>query len=197
MNLQTAILAYGTSEGASRAWDSRGRGRHPQEHGIRTHDRSERAKESHVPVTSEKVRLAKESVVMLSKALGADPTPDNHPFDILLHGTKVGIEVKRFFPGHKNPKVTIHSGQSGKGEGASRNGSKDKKVAFAKETGMKRLYVAVHDTSDPNHERWYARRLGDKGDPWADPKDPNTGWSYRIKNMASADSISKLVRLLK
>lgn len=68
-----------------------------------------------------------------------------------------------------------------KGEGSS--GSKERKVEFANKNGMQRMYLVVHDTSKPGKEGWYVRRVGDKGDPRSDPKDPRTGFSYNTYSM--------------
>jgi len=189
------LYAYGTSEGVSKAWDSRGRGRAPRPT-VPNLNRSALAKANCVPVTSDKIRAAKESVNRLAQALGATVTNDNHAWDLLMNGTKIGIEVKRFMPGRKNLKATIHSGKDVKGSGS--QGSKQRKVEFADKSGMKRMYLVVHDTHDPDNEKWYARRVGDKGDPRSDPKDPRTGWSYNYYTMhgrtSTPEGLRRLVR---
>lgn len=190
MRLASAIVlnAYGTSQGVSKAWDTRGRGRAPRPT-VPHLNRSKLAKANYVPVTSEKIRNAGESVRLLAAALEATPTPDHHPFDILYKGTKIGIEVKRFEPGRKNLKATIHSGEAGEG-------SKERKVEFADKSGMKRMYLVVHDMHDPNNEQWFMRRVGDKDDPRSDPNDPRTGWSYNTYAMRGG-SLQDMKRWLK
>jgi hypothetical protein len=172
-----ALTAYGTSESVRKAWDTRGRGRAERPHVPRL-DRSKLAKQFYVPVTSDKIRLAGESVAQLAAAIGGTVTPDHHPFDILYKGTKIGIEVKRFLPGRKNLKVKIHSG----GAGEPFN-SKEKKVEFADKSGMKQMWIAVHNTTVPGKESWHIRRAGDRGDPRADKNDIRTGWNYHLDNM--------------
>jgi hypothetical protein len=192
VNLSSTVklFAYGTSQGVREAWDTRGRGRAPRAT-VPHLNRSKMSKEYYVPVTSEKIQLAKESVAMLAAAIGGTVTPDNSPWDILKNGTKIGIEVKRFLPGRKNLKIKIHS----KGEGEPYS-SKEKKVEFADKHNMKAMYVVAHDTHDPAHEKWYVRRAGDVGDPRADPNDPRTGWNYHIDNMqgGSLQTMKKLIK---
>jgi hypothetical protein len=195
MRLATAITlhAYGTSSGVERAWDTRGRGRAVRPT-IPNLNRSKVAKANYVPVTAAKIKAAGESVNILAKAIGGTVTGDHHPWDVLLKGTKIGIEVKRFEPGRKNLKATIHSGADVKG--AKSQGSKERKVEFADKNGMKHMYLVVHDNSTPGKEGWYIRRVGDKGDPRSDPKDPRSGWSYNTYAMKQA-SLSQLKGLLK
>jgi len=69
-------------------------------------------------------------------------------------------------------------------------------VEFADKSGMKRMYLVVHDTHDPDNEKWYARRVGDKGDPRSDPKDPRTGWSYNYYTMHGGTSTPEGLRRL-
>jgi hypothetical protein len=189
MNLAATINlhGYGTSSGVEKAWDSRGRGRKPI-------NRSALAKASYVKVTPEKIRAAGDSVNMLAKAIGGVVSRDNAPWDVLKNGTKIGVEVKRFMPGRKHLKATIHSGADVKG--LSGQGSKERKVAFADKSGMKKMFLVVHDTSDPAKEKWYVRRVGDKGDPRSDPDDPRTGWSYNTYSMKEA-SLSQMKRLIR
>ena len=184
MQLATAILAYGTSQGAEKAWDTRGRGRKPRPH-VEKLDRSKLSKKFSVPVNTEKIRAAAESVKTLASVLGGVVTTNSHPWDILLNGSKVGIEVKRFMPGHKHLKATVHPE------------SREKKVAFADKTKMKRMYLVVHDASNPSKESWFVRRVGDKGDPRSDPKDPRTGWSYNTRKMYSANAPEGLKGMIK
>lgn len=195
MQIATAIAihAYGTSEGADKAWDTRGRGRKERPH-VPKLDRSKLAKQSYVKVTADKIQMAAQSVKTLASVLGSTPTSDSHPWDILLKGTKIGVEVKRFMPGRTHLKATIHSGT---GDVKDKNGSKERKVEFADKHGMKRMYLVVHDTHDPSKEMWYVRRVGDKGDPRSDPKDARTGWSYNARTMTPASSPEKVKELLK
>lgn len=102
MNILASILAYGTSEGLQKAWDSRGRGRKEHE----SDDRSARAKTSYVKCTAEKQRLAEESEKIVAFAIKGQRTADNAPFDI-LKGNRA-VEVKTIFPGVKNDKITMH-----------------------------------------------------------------------------------------
>jgi hypothetical protein len=187
------LHGYGTSSGVEKAWDSRGRGRAPRAT-VPNLDRSKLSKENYVKVTSEKIRAAGDSVNMLAKAIGGVVSRDNSPWDVLKGGTKVGIEVKRFMPGRKNLKATIHSGANVKGMGS--QGSKERKVEFADKNGMKKMFLVVHDTTDSAKEKWYIRRIGDKGDPRSDPKDPRTGWSYNTYSMKEA-SLSQMKRLIR
>lgn len=195
MNLASsiALLGYGTSSGVEKAWDSRGRGRKTRPT-VKNLNRSELAKANYVPVTSDKIRAAGESVNSLAKAIGGIVSRDNSPWDVLKGGTKIGIEVKRFMPGRKNLKATVHSGANVKG--ASSQGSKERKVEFANKSGMKKMFLVVHDTTDPAKEKWYVRRVGDKGDPRSDPKDPRTGWSYNTYSMQQA-TLSQMKGLIK
>jgi len=193
INAAIALHAYGTSSGVSRAWDTRGRGRaeRPTVHNL---DRSALAKASYVPITSEKIRAAGDSVKKLAAAIGGTVTSDNSPWDILVRGTKIGIEVKRFEEGRKHLKATIHSGANVRGEGS--QGSKERKVEFADKNGMKHMFLVVHDMHDPKNENWYIRRVGDKGDPRSDPKDPRTGWSYNTRTMTPVGSSPAAIRRL-
>lgn len=201
MLLATAIVihGYGTSEGVIKEWDTRGRGRKPRTK-VENLNRSKIAKQSYVKVTSEKIKNAAQSVQQLAAALGTQPTANSHPFDILYKGTKVGIEVKRFEPGRKHLKATVHSGATlkTKDKGKLHNqGSKARKLAFADKTGMQRMYLVVHDMHDPSNVHWYARRMGDKGDPRSDPKDPRTGWSYNTRAMKEVSSPEELKGVIK
>jgi hypothetical protein len=182
MRLATAITlhVYGTSSGVEKAWDARGRGR-KQRPTIPNLNRSALSKANYVPVTADKIRAAGDSVKILAAAIGGVVSNDNNAWDILKNGTKVGIEVKRFMPGRKNMKATIHSGDNIKG--ARSSGSRERKIEFADNNGMKRMYLVVHDTTTPGKEAWYVRRVGNKGDPRSDPDDPRTGWSYNTYAM--------------
>lgn len=184
MNLAStiALLGYGTSQGAEKAWDTRGRGRKPRPT-VKGLDRSALSKKYSVPVNADKVQAAAQSVQQLAQALGGMVTTNSHPFDILKKG--VGIEVKRFMPGHKNLKATVHPD------------SKQHKIDFATKNNLKRLWLVVHDTSTPGKEGWYARRMGNKGDPWTDPKDPRPGWAYNTRKMFAADSPEGLKEKIK
>src|SRR6266404_3427351 len=93
------IHSVGTSEGVSKSWDTRGRGR-------KLSDKAKRALVSHVPVTAEKLHVAKFNETVVAKILGGLTTKDNAPFDVIAG--KIGIEVKTVFPGVKNNKVTLH-----------------------------------------------------------------------------------------
>ncbi len=187
-----SLYAYGTSEGVSRAWDTRGRGR--AERPVSNIDRSALSKQNYVKVTADKIRAAKESVDMVARAIGGTVTSDNSPWDVLAKGTKIGIEVKRFLPGRKNLKATIHSGDAASGDRSS--GAKERKVEFANKSGMKKMFLVVHDTHDPNDEAWYVKRVGDRGDPRV-PKDERPGWSFNTFSMNKADSLDDLKRLVK
>jgi len=101
MNLASTIEAYGTSQGAEHAWDTRGRGRKEQ-----LSNKAQRARAAYVPCTAEKQRLADESEKLISAIIHGQRTADNAPFDIIKG--KNGIEVKTIFPGVKNDKITIH-----------------------------------------------------------------------------------------
>jgi hypothetical protein len=177
------LYGYGTSQGVERAWDTRGRGRAVRPT-IPNLNRSKLSKLYHVDVTGEKIDGSADSVNKLATAIGGTVTADHHPWDILHKGNKVGIELKRFFPGVKNLKATIHSGKDVTGKKS--QGSKARKLEFADKSGMKRMYLVVHDTHDPKDEGWYVRRVGNKGDPRSDPEDPRTGWSYNTYAMQRA-----------
>lgn len=105
MNLSNTIdiLASGTSEGASKAWDTRGRGRHKQDS-----DKVARAKASYVPVTKDKRQRATVNEAVVAKLVGGIHTKDSEEFDVLLPGKKIAIEVKTIFPDAKNDKITQH-----------------------------------------------------------------------------------------
>lgn len=171
MQLATALNLYAGGPGS---------GRHP--YGRHTVDRSALAKQHYNGVTPEKVRAAGESVQQLAAALGAVATSNSQPWDILMNGTKIGIEVKRFMPGRKNLRTFVHSGENVKGASKS-SGSKERKIEFADKSGMKRMFLVAHNTSGNGKQGWYVRRAGDRGDPRSDPKDPRTGWSYHIRHM--------------
>lgn len=100
MNLASTIVAYGTSEGAEHAWDTRGRGRK------QLSDKAARAIATYVPVTSDKRRLADESQTIIARAIKGEVTHNNSPFDVIKG--KIAIEVKTIFPGVKNNKITMH-----------------------------------------------------------------------------------------
>jgi hypothetical protein len=184
------LLGYGTSQGMEKAWDTRGRGRAARHTSPQPLNRSALAKQFYSRVTSLKISNAAESVRMVAAALGAQPTPANHPFDALIKGSKIGIEVKRFEPGRKNLKATVHSGKHG-------GGSKERKVAFADKVKMKKMFLVVHDMHDPKHPSIYVRRMGDRGDPRSDPNDKRTGWSYYIRTMQRVSSLEDLKRIIR
>jgi hypothetical protein len=100
MNLSSTIQAYGTSEGVSKAWDERGRGRK------QLSDKAQRALATYVPATQEKQRMAEQSEQIIAKAIGGQVTHNNSPFDVIKG--KVAIEVKTMFPGIKHNKITMH-----------------------------------------------------------------------------------------
>jgi hypothetical protein len=183
LSTATTLYAYGTSEGVQRAWDTRGRGRAPRS--VSIVNRSALSKQFSVPVTSDKIQGSADSVNALAKAIGGTVTDDHHPWDVLKNGTKIGIEVKRFYPGRKNMKATIHSGKDV--TGARSQGSKERKIEFADKSGMKRMYLVVHDTTTPGKERWFARRVGDRNDPRG-PKGESPGWSFNTFSMHGGGS---------
>lgn len=132
MNLISAIslLYAGTSEGAKKAWDTRGRGRKEKE----LSPRAQRAIASYVPMTHDKHALTEIHEKMIAKALGGSVTKDHSPFDVLVG--KMGIEVKTVFPGVKNNKITMHKE------------SRERKLAFMKANKIKKAFTVVVDTRD-------------------------------------------------
>lgn len=81
-----------------------GSGRHP--YGRHEKDRSERAKASYVPMTSERRAIAAESEAKVAKIIGGDDLRDNDPFDVIKGN--YAVEVKTILPGAINPKITMH-----------------------------------------------------------------------------------------
>lgn len=132
MNLETTIQAYGTSEGASHAWDTRGRGRKEIEKKLST--RAQKALESYVPLTAAKLQVSKSNERVLAKLIGGISTADNAPFDIIKG--KVGIEVKTVFDGVKNNKITMHPE------------SRERKFSLMKKMKLEKTFTVIFDERD-------------------------------------------------
>lgn len=134
MNISStlSILAAGTSEGATRAWDTRGRGRHTST----VSKKAARALKSYVPVTKEKRSLATVNEAIVAKLVGGLHTHDSEEFDVLLSGRKIGIEVKTVFDTAKNFKITQHPE------------SMARKDMYMKAEGYKKAYTVIFDMRD-------------------------------------------------
>ena len=141
MNLVSTILAYGTSEGASRAWDTRGRGRTKHDS-----DKVARALASYVPQNKNKVKVATMNEALVAKLLGGTQTTFKHPFDVLVNKGKIAIEVKTVFPGVRNSKITQHPA------------SLERKADFLDEGKYKKAYTVIFDMRD--HSTYVAKGLG-------------------------------------
>lgn len=196
MQLASAItlFAAGTSEGAKKAWDTRGRGRKPRSKS--TIDRSTLSKEFSVKINAAKINNAAASVKLVAAAIGGTVTPDHHPWDILVRGNKIVVEVKHFEPGRKNLKATIHSGEHERSKDPHGKSSKDRKKEWAELHGSKQMWLVVHDEHDPKHPAFYARRVGDRGHHLSDPKDKRPGWSYKTYTMKRLSSPKAFLKLI-
>lgn len=131
MNLESTILAAGTSEGASKAWDTRGRGKHKPDS-----DKVARAKASYVPVTKDKRQTATVNEAIVAKLVGGLHTKDSEEFDVLLSGKKIAIEVKTIFPDAKNDKITMHGP------------SLERKLMYMDSEKYKKAYTVVFNMLD-------------------------------------------------
>lgn len=142
MNIESAIFAYGTSEGATHAWDTRGRGKKDQDKD--TEARRARAVKSHIPVTPEKLAIAYKREEAVAKAIGGTLTPKGAPFDVLKG--KIGIEVKTIHPGSKRSKITVHKN------------SRLRKEAYVKSAKLKKTFTVILDERD--HKVYVANGIG-------------------------------------
>lgn len=169
MNVTSTIELYasGTSEGADKAWDTRGRGR-------KLSDKAERALKSFIPVTAEKVKMSALNAKLIADAIGGKTTPDNHPYDVLTN--KVGIEVKTIIEA-KNDKVTVHKE------------SRERKQEFQKKTGIT-PYIAVVDMR-PGRAGVYIKEAG------TNKSQSGGGWSFRLRDMISIGSFKKIKDYIK
>ena len=133
MNLESTLVIHGTgtSSGASKAWDTRGRGRHKVDV-----DKVSRAKVSYVPVTKDKRRTATVNEAIVAKLLGGLHTKDSEEFDVLLPGKKIGVEVKTIFPDVKNDKITQHPE------------SLERKHMYMASEGYKKAYTVIFNMLD-------------------------------------------------
>lgn len=142
MRINSTIECYGTSEGVSHAWDSRGRGRKDKEKS----ERIDRATKSYNPVTREKVRIATLNEARVAKAIGGITTPHKDPLDVLKG--KTGVEVKTIFPGAKNDKITMHGP------------SLERKYNFINENSMRKIYTVIIDERESVPKVYVAKGLG-------------------------------------
>jgi hypothetical protein len=142
MRINSTIECYGTSEGVSHAWDTRGRGRKDKEQS----DRIARATASYNPVTRDKVQRAIENERRVAKAIGGEMTPHKHPFDVLKE--KLSIEVKTIFPGAKNDKITMHGP------------SLERKENFISENKIRKVFTVIIDERESIPRVYVAKGLG-------------------------------------
>ena len=130
----------GTSEGARKAWDTRGRKQQALT------ERSQRALATYNPVTPQKVQMAKLSERQIARAVGGVPTADNSPFDILIKG-KIGVEVKTLLEAG-NDKVTMHPL------------SLERKLVEAKRMKLDSTYTVAVDLREGAPKVYYKAGLG-------------------------------------
>jgi hypothetical protein len=133
MNLEATldIHASGTSEGASKAWDTKGRGRNKVDS-----EKVARAKASYVPVTKDKRQRATINEAVVAKLVGGLHTKDSEEFDVLLPGKKIAVEVKTIFPDAKNDKITMHGP------------SLERKLMYLASEKYKKAYTVVFNMLD-------------------------------------------------
>lgn len=137
------------------------------EHCGRPHSKDEakqsRARESFVPVNTEKILGSAANVRKIAELIGGKATPDNHPFDVLKG--KIGIEVKTIYPTAKNDKVTVH------------RESRLRKEDFANRSKLKSMYVVAVDQRPGKENVYYAKV---------------PGWSFRLRNMTPVGTMEGL-----
>lgn len=120
-----------------------------KESGVDDHGRDAgkvaRAKESHVPVTKEKIADATSREKRVADAIGGEHIGGNKPFDVIIkdkNGKMThGIEVKTIFG--KNDKITMHKG------------SLKRKESFARKHGLMTHTIAIdaRGNRDAYHHR--------------------------------------------
>lgn len=170
MDIQASIAlhGYGTSEGLTKAWDTRGR------NAKKSAEKSARAKASYVPVGSAKIGVSAENVKLLAAAIGGTPTPDHHPWDVIVG--KVAIELKTIFPDAKHGKMTVHPE------------SRIRKEKFAKKNGIKMMFMVAVSMRDKD-KGIYIKRA-------ADPTSDRPGWSYNLRTMTKVSSFKDVKKEL-
>lgn len=162
MNIRDTIAAYGTSEGAEKAWDTRGRGRKQRP----LSDRAQRAIASYNPSTHAKRVIAYDVQNKVAKALGSQSTPDHLPFDIIKGN--VGVEVKALIDRIRDD-ITMHPP------------SLRRKIDYAKEHYLKRMYTIVVDLRGGSEKVYYKKGVG----------------SFRLNSMERLSGLSELKRVIK
>lgn len=129
-------------------------------------ERAQRAKASYNPSTLAKQIVAAEMQIKVAKTVHGVSTDDSQPFDVLK--AKSGIEVKTIVDGI-NDKITMHKS------------SLARKLAEAKDLGLKRTYTVAIDKRNGKEEIYYKKGLG----------------SFRLPSMtrvSSWDDLSKVIK---
>jgi len=162
------ILSYGTSEGADKAWDTRGRGRKQQpvpslrikkaqpvvsippprqetpkpavQPVNKNMTKQERSTFFLVPCGKMKQAIADHQEQVLSQALGIPRTPNNSAFD--CQSKKIGVECKTMIDSH-NAKITMNKE------------ARLRKITEARKQGL-RMYTVCMDLRDQGNPRYFA-----------------------------------------
>lgn len=108
--------------------------------------RQQRAISSYKPMTKNKIKLALANQTKLAKLLGGTEIGDHKPFDVIIKGKRIGIEVKTIFAGAK-ANITMHKA------------SLARKVSFAKKAKLS-SYTVVFDNRSSNSKYFWAQGLG-------------------------------------
>lgn len=162
MTIWDAVQIYGsgTPEGARKAWDTRGR----KEKELS--ERAQRAIDTYVPLTPQKLQMAKLNERKVAQAVNGVSTADNSPFDVLIRG-RVGLEVKTLLNAG-NDKLTMHPE------------SLERKQQEAKRMGLEKLYTIAIDQREGASKIFYKEGLG----------------SFRLASMTEVPSFSSLRRIV-
>lgn len=180
LTIQAAIDLYATqtSEGAKKAWDTRGRGKKKKETKQQLSARAARAKKSRVSLSKEKEAISFATEAAFAKAIGGVHLGDNSPFDVSHPGKKMLFEIKNVFEEAKHARISV--------KGPDKHdpvGSRQRKIDYAKKFGTKNIF-AVAVSEKKGSEGIYIRRF-------IDPKDKRPGWSFKIENMTKVKSFKE------
>lgn len=151
-------LNAGTSEGATKAWDSRGRGRKEKDKKGKPNaktkpetkpvgkdgekelsERAQRAKENYVPLTKEKYQLAMQFQNKFAKAIGGQVITNNQPFDVVKGNTV--FEVKTIQNGKADRIEMRPDSRKNKETMIRRNKLKAFTVGFDIRQGKEAIYI--------------------------------------------------------
>ena len=137
------LYSTGTSEGAEKGWDKRGRGRKEPEKKL--NPKQQRALSSYKPSTRAKQKIAYQMQKLVAAALGGQEIPDHQPFDVQVG--RIYLEVKALID-QKNDKLTMHPE------------SLERKLNYAKVNGIKKVYTVAIDKRGGKQDFYYRKGLG-------------------------------------